>query len=57
MLQEQKQKNKIQMELDPKEVELIKRIREQYRWGEIIVECQNGLPWRIGKTTIYEKLD
>ena len=44
-------------DLDPKEVELIKRIREHYKWGEIVVECQNGLPWRIGKTTIYEKLD
>ena len=57
MLNNQKQQNKVSMELDPKEVELILRIREHYKWGEKIVECQNGLPWRIGRTTIYEKLD
>jgi len=45
------------MELDPKEVELILRIRDHYKWGEITIELQNGLPWRIGKTIIYEKLD
>lgn len=42
------------MELAPQEAYLINKIREQYRFGEIIIECRNGLPNRIGKTTIYE---
>jgi len=45
------------MELHPQEVELILKIRNNYKFGEIIVECRNGYPFRIGKTTVYEKLD
>lgn len=45
------------MELHPMEVELILKIRNHYQFGEIIIECRNGLPIRIGKTTVYEKLD
>lgn len=45
------------MELDPKEVELILAIRNKYKFGEIILECRDGLPQRIGRTTVYEKLD
>lgn len=48
--------NKITMELHPKEAELIMYIRERYQYGEITVECYQGLPNRIGKTTTYEKL-
>ena len=44
------------MELHPAEVDLIQRIRSKYRWGEIVVEMRDGLPDRIGRTTIYEKL-
>lgn len=44
------------MELHPAEAELIQKIRTQYQFGEIIVECLNGLPYRIGKTTVYEKI-
>ena len=44
-----------QMELHPQEAWLIRRIRSNYRWGEIIVETRDGLPARIGKTTVYEK--
>lgn len=44
------------MELHPLEADLIKKIREKYQFGEIVVECQNGLPFRIGRTVIYEKL-
>lgn len=50
------QQQKIQMELHPLEVSLIKSIREKYQWGEIIIECRDGLPIRVGKTTVYEKL-
>lgn len=44
------------MELHPLEVELILRIRSKYQYGEIIIECRDGLPQRVGKTTVYEKL-
>lgn len=44
------------MELHPLEADLIQRIRDKYRFGEIIVECRDGLPQRLGKTTVYEKL-
>ena len=46
----------IQMLLDPREVDLINKIREKYQFGEIIIECRDGLPQRIGKTVVYEKL-
>lgn len=44
------------MELHPKEAELIKKIREKYQFGKIILECQYGLPYRIEKTVEYELL-
>ena len=44
------------MELHPLEVELIQAIRNRFQWGELIVECRDALPQRIGRTTIYEKL-
>lgn len=44
------------MELSPQEMDLILKIRTKYQFGEIIVECANGLPYRIGRTTVYEKL-
>lgn len=45
------------MELAPQEVDLILKIRDKFKFGEILVECKDGLPYRIGKTVIYEKLD
>jgi hypothetical protein len=44
------------MELHPMEVELLQRIRNKYRFGEIVIECRDGLPFRIGRTTVYEAL-
>lgn len=44
------------MELHPKEINLIQKIREKYQYGEIIIECREGLPHRIGRTTVYEML-
>lgn len=44
------------MELHPAEVELIMKIRNKYQFGEILIECRDGLPYRIGKTVEYEKL-
>jgi hypothetical protein len=48
--------NKIVMELAPQEADLIKKIRTQYQFGEIIIECKDGLPYRVGKTVVYQKL-
>lgn len=45
------------MALHPKEAELINRIRNKHRWGEILIEVRDGLPVRIGKTVTYESLD
>lgn len=48
---------KIVMEVAPQEADLINKIREKYRFGEIVIECKDGLPYRIGKSVVYEKLD
>lgn len=48
--------NKITMELAPQEADLINKIREKYQFGEIIIECRDGLPFRVGKSVVYEKL-
>lgn len=44
------------MELAPQEVDLILKIRNKYQFGEIVIEVRDGLPFRIGKTVVYEKL-
>lgn len=44
------------MELHPLERDLIQKIRDKYQWGDIIIECRDGLPHRVAKTTVYEKL-
>lgn len=46
----------VTMELRPQEAELIKRIREKYRYGEIVIKTQDGLPIKIIKTREYENL-
>ena len=43
-------KKTIQMELHPNEVELIRRIREQFRYGRIEVITKDGLPMAIERT-------
>lgn len=48
--------NKITVDLHPLEWELIKAIRERCPWGELMIECREGLPQRIGRTTVFEKL-
>ena len=44
------------MELHPQEADLINQIRNRFRFGEVLVETRDGLPYRIGRTTVYEKL-
>ena len=55
-MENQPQNNKIMMELHPLEVGLIEMIRNKYQFGEILVECRNKLPYRIGKTIVYEQI-
>jgi len=49
------QNKKVAMQLHPAEAWLINQIRNKYRWGEILLETRDGLPSRVGRTTIFEK--
>lgn len=42
--------------LHPLEIELIKRIREKYRFGEVTLILHEGLPRKIKAVTIFEDL-
>lgn len=44
------------MNLHPQEVELIQKIRNKYQFGEITIECRNGLPEYILKEVVRTKL-
>ena len=48
--------SKVQMELHPLEANLINLIRSRFKFGEISVECRDGLPSRIGKAFVWEKI-
>lgn len=43
-------------ELHALEIELIRRIREQYRFGEISLITHEGLPQKIKQVTVFESL-
>lgn len=43
--------------LSPNEAELIRLIREKYRYGQITVVVHDGVPKRITETVKYESLD
>lgn len=43
-------------ELHRLEIELLKRIRDKYRFGEITIILHNGLPQKIKEVTKYEDL-
>ena len=44
------------MKLHPLEVDLILQIRNKFQWGEITIEVRDGLPQRLGKAFVWEKL-
>lgn len=44
------------MDLHPMEADLIQRIRSKYRFGEIMIECRDGLPVYIIREVIRQKL-
>lgn len=43
-------------ELHLLEIELLRRIREKYRFGELVIILHEGLPRKIKQVTIYEDL-
>ncbi len=43
--------------LHPKERGLIKRLRQDYRYGEVTIEMRGGVPVRIAEAISYEKVD
>jgi 23S rRNA A2030 N6-methylase RlmJ len=49
-----KQDRKFTMEVHQAEYELLKRIREKYRFGKVIIETKDGLPWRITQEIKYD---
>jgi len=42
--------------LHPKEVDLILRLRNKYKFGEVTIKVRDGIPWTIEKTTVTEHL-
>lgn len=45
------------MEVHPKEKDLLKKIREEYRYGEVTIYTRDGLPYRLKERVVYETLD
>lgn len=48
---------KVQMEVHPKEKELLDFLREKFRYGEVVVSMRDGLPYRIAKAVEYITID
>lgn len=44
-------------ELHPREIALLKEIREHYRYGTVEIQMHDGLPAQILKTVVRQKLD
>ena len=44
------------MELHPKEANLIKLIRNRFKWGEVTITCLDGIPDRILKSHDFTKI-
>lgn len=45
------------IELHPQEIELIKAIRNKWRYGEITILARNGLPYRMVRVQEFINLD
>lgn len=43
-------------ELHKLEIELLRRIREKYRFGEVTIVTHEGLPRKIKETTTFEAM-
>lgn len=44
-------------ELHPKEIELLRLIREKIRYGEITIKTRDGLPFRVVETVQVHDLE
>lgn len=49
-------KDKIKMDLYPKEAALIRQIREKFQYGRIEILTRDGIPLRILKVILYDDL-
>lgn len=44
-------------DLHPREIALLKKIRELYRYGTIEIETKDGLPNYVLRTVVREKIE
>lgn len=42
--------------LHPKEVQLIYYIRNKFKYGDVVVQTRDGLPYRISRAVEYQEL-
>lgn len=42
--------------LNPKEIELIYWLRTRFRYGEVVIETRDGLPFQILKAMEFQRL-
>lgn len=43
-------------DLHPKEIKLLKRLRDEHPWGELTIEMRAGVPDRIVTVVNYKKM-
>ena len=53
-MENQKEKRKIKMELNPNEAWVVEKWRKQYRFGTIEIKIHEGIPQFIEKVRIKE---
>lgn len=44
------------IDLHPFEINLLKAIREKWRYGEIVIQVRDGLPFRLRRVVEFEDL-
>ena len=55
-MENQKDKKQFRpMFLHPQEADLILRLREKHKWGEVTIEMRDGVPFRLARYVEYEK--
>jgi hypothetical protein len=53
----QSSQEKVQASLHPKELELLKALRERFQYGEVVILMRGGLPYRISRAVEFETFD
>lgn len=60
-LKKKKNEDEITLEdlgdLHPREIQLIYYIRNRFRFGDLVIQTRDGLPFRIAKSIEYQSLD